>query len=153
MAGVFQNIDPPIPLTARRVCTSRLWCGGRGGWGVNILEDARHSSVLYVHTVYKYFVFSARRFGEDHSSNPGQGKSKNFSDCTLKQLKVLYDAAFLWHIFYICIHTYYAMVSAQYSPFSYESRSRNIVLKTMISPSVNSTFSLNCAITFVNTFV
>jgi hypothetical protein len=27
--------------------------GWRGGWGVNILEDARHSSVLYV---CKYFV-------------------------------------------------------------------------------------------------
>ncbi len=51
----------PIPLTARRVGTPRLWCGGRthspGGegcaWGVNILEDVRHSSVLYV---CKYFV-------------------------------------------------------------------------------------------------
>jgi hypothetical protein len=39
MSGVFRNIDPP-PLTARRVCTSRLWCGGedtiargRGGGG------------------------------------------------------------------------------------------------------------------------
>jgi hypothetical protein len=29
MSGVFQNIDPPTPLTARRVCTPRLWCGGR----------------------------------------------------------------------------------------------------------------------------
>jgi hypothetical protein len=55
MAGVFLNIDPPLPLTARRVCTPRLWCGGRthslvgeGGWEVNILEDVRHSSVLYV---------------------------------------------------------------------------------------------------------
>ncbi len=27
--------------------------GWRGGWGVNILEDARHSPVLYIH---KYFV-------------------------------------------------------------------------------------------------
>ncbi len=27
--------------------------GWRGGWGVNILEDARHSSVLYIR---KYFV-------------------------------------------------------------------------------------------------
>jgi hypothetical protein len=59
MAGVFQNIDPP-PLTARRVCIPCRWCGGRthslggeGGWGVNILEDVRHSSVLYV---CKYLV-------------------------------------------------------------------------------------------------
>jgi hypothetical protein len=63
MSGVFQNIDPhpPTPPAAQRVCTpSPLWCGGedtldgwRGGWGVNILEDARHSSVLYM---CKYFV-------------------------------------------------------------------------------------------------
>jgi hypothetical protein len=55
MAGVFQNIDP---LTARRVCAPLVrgedtLARGRGGWGVNILEDARHSSVLYV---CKYFV-------------------------------------------------------------------------------------------------
>jgi hypothetical protein len=64
MSGVFQNIDPP-PLTARRVCTPpRLLCGGRthslggeGGGGVNILEDARHSYVLYV---CKYFVGPTR---------------------------------------------------------------------------------------------
>jgi hypothetical protein len=55
MAGVFQNIDPPpTPLSARRVCTLV-----RGedtlarGVGVNILEDVRHSSVLYV---CKYFA-------------------------------------------------------------------------------------------------
>jgi hypothetical protein len=63
MSGVFQNIDPPPPphsLTARRVCIPRLWvrgedtlAGWRGGWGVKILEDARHSSVLYL---CQYFV-------------------------------------------------------------------------------------------------
>jgi hypothetical protein len=53
MSGIFQNIDPH-PLTAKRVCTSRLWCGGRThSLGVNILEDARHCSVLYT---CKYFV-------------------------------------------------------------------------------------------------
>ncbi len=37
----------------------RLWCGGRThslggeGWGVNLLEDVRHSSVLYI---CRYFV-------------------------------------------------------------------------------------------------
>jgi hypothetical protein len=25
--------------------------GRRGGWGVNILEDARHSSVLYLYRI------------------------------------------------------------------------------------------------------
>jgi hypothetical protein len=60
MAGVFQNIDPPHPLTPRRVCTPRFFGAGGGhtrwlerGVGVNILEDVRHSSVLYV---CKYFV-------------------------------------------------------------------------------------------------
>ncbi len=57
----FSKILTPHPLTARRVCTPHLWCGGRGGhtgwvergWGVNILDDARYSSVLYI---CKYFV-------------------------------------------------------------------------------------------------
>jgi hypothetical protein len=48
---------PPTPLTTRRVCTlvrgEDTLAGWRGGWGVNILEDVRHSSVLYV---CKYFV-------------------------------------------------------------------------------------------------
>ncbi len=63
----------PHPLTARRVCTPRLWCGGRTrtcwverGWGVNISEDARHwigllqynPSVLYI---CKYFVLAINR--------------------------------------------------------------------------------------------
>jgi hypothetical protein len=45
---------PPPPPTEWVPPPPRLWCGGedtldgsRGGWGVNILEDARHSSVLY----------------------------------------------------------------------------------------------------------
>jgi hypothetical protein len=62
MSGVFQNIDPR-PLTDRRVCTppplvrgKDTLAGWRGGaWGVNILEDARHCSVLYI---CKYFVHS-----------------------------------------------------------------------------------------------
>jgi hypothetical protein len=61
MAGVFQNIEPPPPpLAARRVYTpppllrgEDTLAGRRGGWGVNILEDARHCSVLYI---CKYFV-------------------------------------------------------------------------------------------------
>jgi hypothetical protein len=51
---------PPIPLTARRVRTPRLWCGGRthslggeGGWGGQYFGRRRHSSVLYM---CKYFV-------------------------------------------------------------------------------------------------
>jgi hypothetical protein len=62
MAGVFQNIDPPSPSPPGECVPPppRLWCGGgthslggKGGWGVNILEDVRHSSVLYV---CKFFV-------------------------------------------------------------------------------------------------
>jgi hypothetical protein len=57
MSGVFQNIDSPPPSPpgecvppppARR---HTRWV--ERGWGVNILEDARHGSVLYI---CKYFV-------------------------------------------------------------------------------------------------
>jgi hypothetical protein len=55
MSGVFQNVDPPppsppgecVPPPAYGVGEDTL-AGWRGGWGVNILEDARHSSVLYI---------------------------------------------------------------------------------------------------------
>jgi hypothetical protein len=56
------KILTPHTLTARRVCTTLplVRAGGGGhyrrverGWGVNILEDARHCSVLYIQ---KYFV-------------------------------------------------------------------------------------------------
>jgi hypothetical protein len=63
MAGLFQNIDPPPPPTARRLCTvptafgtgEDTLAGWRGGWGVNILENVRDSSVLYV---CKYIVIN-----------------------------------------------------------------------------------------------
>ncbi len=58
MSGVFQNIDPPHrpasvypPPLVRGEDTLAGWRGGGGG--VNILEDARHYSVLYIR---KYFV-------------------------------------------------------------------------------------------------
>jgi hypothetical protein len=56
MAGVFQNIDPPHPLhRPASVYPPPLVRGVHtlAGWGVNILEVVRHSSVLYV---CKYFV-------------------------------------------------------------------------------------------------
>jgi hypothetical protein len=52
MSLVFQNIDPPTPLYARRVCTPAFLggedtlAGLRGGWGVNILEEERHRIAL-----------------------------------------------------------------------------------------------------------
>jgi hypothetical protein len=60
MSGVLQNIDPhplrtPPPLV-RGEGTLVCW---RGGWGVNILEDARHSSVL---NICEYFVMEIHRF-------------------------------------------------------------------------------------------
>jgi hypothetical protein len=46
MSLVFQNIDPHPPLRPASVCPPPLLgggedtlAGGRGGWGVNILED------------------------------------------------------------------------------------------------------------------
>ncbi len=56
MAGVFQNIEPPTPPLVRGEDTL---AGRRGGWGVNALEDVRHSSVLYV---CKYFVVTPVRY-------------------------------------------------------------------------------------------
>ncbi len=58
MAGVFQNIDPPSPSPPGECVTHAFGAGedtlaGGEGVGVNILEDVRHSSVLYV---CKYFV-------------------------------------------------------------------------------------------------
>ncbi len=54
MSGVFQNIDPPPPHRPASVYPPPLVRGEdthaewRGGWGVNILEYARHCSVLYI---------------------------------------------------------------------------------------------------------
>ncbi len=58
MSCVFQNIDPPPPSPPGECVPPLLCCGGegtlagwRGGWGVNILEDTRHSSVLYLYQI------------------------------------------------------------------------------------------------------
>jgi hypothetical protein len=59
MSDVFQNIDPPPPHRPASVYPPAFDAVGRHtrwverGWGVKILEDARHSSVLYI---CKYFV-------------------------------------------------------------------------------------------------
>ena len=59
MAGVFQNIDldpphrPASEYPPPLVRGENTLAGWRGGRGVNILEDVRHSSVLYV---CKYFA-------------------------------------------------------------------------------------------------
>jgi hypothetical protein len=47
MAGVFQNIDPPASVYPPFIAGGRTHSlGGEAGGGVNILEDARHSSTL-----------------------------------------------------------------------------------------------------------
>ncbi len=55
MSFVFQNIDPPPPSPPGEcvpfVAGEDTLAGWRGGWGVNILEDARHSSVLYLYRI------------------------------------------------------------------------------------------------------
>jgi hypothetical protein len=57
MSDVFQNIDPPhrpaIAYPPPLVRGEDTLARGRGGWGVNILEEAGYSSVLYI---CKYFV-------------------------------------------------------------------------------------------------
>jgi hypothetical protein len=73
MAGVFQNIDPPPP-TARRVCTPRLWCGGRThslggeGDGGSIFWKTSDTALYstYVSTLWlTLYSFSGR--GEAHT--------------------------------------------------------------------------------------
>jgi hypothetical protein len=60
MSVVFQNIDPPPHHRLASHCVPPAFGAGedtlavwRGGLGVNILEDTRHCSVLYI---LKYFV-------------------------------------------------------------------------------------------------
>jgi hypothetical protein len=59
MSDVFQNIDPPTPSPPGECVPPAFGAGGghtrwvERGVGVNILEDAGHSSVLYI---CKYFV-------------------------------------------------------------------------------------------------
>ncbi len=57
MPGVFQNIDPPPPHPLASVHPTvrgeDTLAGWKGVWEFNILEDAKHCSVLYLR---KYFV-------------------------------------------------------------------------------------------------
>jgi hypothetical protein len=65
MACVFQNIDPQGPNPPLRPASvypptllrgEDTLAGWGGGWGVNILEDARHSSVLYLYRILFAFL-------------------------------------------------------------------------------------------------
>ncbi len=70
MAGVFQNIDPPPPSTPGECVPPAFGAGGghtrwvERGWGVNILEDVRHSSALYVCTYFVYITFNLKIYLE-----------------------------------------------------------------------------------------
>jgi hypothetical protein len=77
MADVFQTTNPPpssppgkcvlvYPLPLMRVAHTRWVERGVGG-GVNILEDVRHSSVLYV---CKYFVLCTQETGQISETGP-----------------------------------------------------------------------------------
>jgi hypothetical protein len=66
MSDVFQNIDPPPPhRRARRVCTPRLWCGGRThslggeGGGGSIFWKTPDTALYstYVSTLCQYLTF------------------------------------------------------------------------------------------------
>jgi hypothetical protein len=70
MSGVFQNIDLPPPSPPGQ-CVSPAFRAGGGhtrwverGWGggVNILEDARHSSLLYICEYTLCFMVLARKW-------------------------------------------------------------------------------------------
>jgi hypothetical protein len=84
MSGVFQNIDPPPPHPlVRGEDTLAEW---KGRWGVNILEDARHSSVLYIYTVSTVRVYLIKTVespvgggeGGEYGASQLQGTSSNF---------------------------------------------------------------------------
>jgi hypothetical protein len=55
MTCVFQNIDPPPPSPPGECVPPAFVAGGghthRVERGVNILEDARHSSILYLYRI------------------------------------------------------------------------------------------------------
>jgi hypothetical protein len=65
MPGVFQNIDPPPPHRPASMCPPAFGAGEgytrwvERGWGVNILGDARHCSVLYILKYTLWLVRSA----------------------------------------------------------------------------------------------
>ncbi len=55
---LLKNIDPPPPSPPGECLPpppllrgEDTLAGRRGGWGVNVLEDARHSSVLYLYRI------------------------------------------------------------------------------------------------------
>ncbi len=87
MSGVFQNIDPPSPSPSGECVPPAFGAGGghtrwvERGVGVNILEDAIHSSVLYI---CKYFVLGVVTM----ETLPGSRRSHVFLVARLQMLLV-----------------------------------------------------------------
>ena len=68
MSRVFQNIDPPPPLRLASVYPPPVvqgedtLAGWRGGWEVNILEDARHRLYVCKNFVTRYLNLGTGKF-------------------------------------------------------------------------------------------
>ncbi len=81
MSGVFQNIDTPHPLTARLVCTPRLWCGrrthslGEKGLGGSIVRTTPDTALHSINVSTLLFVYKV-----SWSGNPRTGNSRGY--CT-----------------------------------------------------------------------
>jgi hypothetical protein len=79
MSGVFQNIDLPLPHFPASVYPPVFGTGGghtrwvERGCGVNILEDARHSSVLFICKYFVDFIYIWRSNKKQQSCNGGGG--------------------------------------------------------------------------------
>jgi hypothetical protein len=85
-------LTPPTP-TLPGECVPLVWgedtlARGREGWGVNILEDAKHSSVL---DICKYLVFPTPF--DSHKSHPFKFEQKMFLFGHLCHKTVVYKNA------------------------------------------------------------
>jgi hypothetical protein len=103
MSGVFQNIDPPPPHCPASVTPPPALGAGGGhtrwverGWGVNILEDARHSSVLYctyVSTLWILYIFGGRIRSSKAAMDGGGARSAPFEVAMSSKRRVRARAA------------------------------------------------------------
>ena len=81
MSGIFQNIDLPLPHFPASVYPPAFGTGVghtrwvERGWGVNILEDARHSSVLFICKYFVDFIYILRSNKKQRSCD-GQGAGR-----------------------------------------------------------------------------